>query len=104
MKTKKPKRRYYTAHEIRKDIARYEEKMAKLTTDAEFEDMLADKFYAKGPEAAEEAGFHREHAKKLRRAISRIMEKKLPYLKDKLSEFMTDLLPGTGITDRSVES
>lgn len=103
MKTKKPKRRYYTAHEIRKDIARYQEKALKLQREAEAEEKIAAALYKKGPLHAELTGFHAETAEKLRQSAARIYDKKLPRLKEKLAEFDTDLLPGLGITDRSIE-
>lgn len=106
MKTKKPKRRFYTANQIRAEIDRYRVKADKLTGQAVIYDLKAGELVRLGdPNSAEEIGFNREMAKKRRKSAARILDKKLPYLAQKLAEWQTDIMPGI-ITngDRSVES
>lgn len=92
------KKRYETANQIRDDIDRWKAKAQKLMDSAAALDIVADALFRSGPKWAEHAAFKREQAKKKRRSAGRIMDRKLVHLKDKLSEFMTEPLPGTGAT------
>jgi hypothetical protein len=105
MRTKKPKRRFETANQIRDEIDKYKAKANKLMDSAAAYDLKADELFKTGNlEVAPDAEFARETAKKRRRSAARIMERRLPKLKDKLAEFATELLPGKVVEDRSVPS
>jgi hypothetical protein len=92
MKMKQAKPRFFTANDIRAEIDRYQQKSNGLLEHAASLDRKADELNKAGPRFDEDAAFAREEAKKNRRSAARIQEKKLPHLKDKLSEWMTPLL------------
>jgi len=98
---KRPKKRFFTASQVREDISRYQAKARKFLESAAALDLKADRLSNVG--LSEDATYDREQAKKARRSAARIEEKKLPYLKQKLSEIMTPELPGCK-TDGSVQS
>lgn len=106
MKAKKPRRRYYTANQIRDEIQRYKTKAQSLMDSAATLDVKADQLYkTNDPTLAEDASFAREQAKKRRHSAQRIFEKRIPYLKQKLAEWQTDTLPGIIKNgDRSVQA
>lgn len=95
-KTKKPRKRYETANQIRDDIARYKIKAEKLRQTAFDLDVEADRLsrteYAENNRGL--IGFKRSQADKCRRSADRIETKKMTLLKQKMAEFMTDPLPG----------
>lgn len=102
MKDKGP-RRYKHANEIRDAIDLYKAKAQKLRDSAAMMDIKADQFAKAGPEFKEDLSYHREQAKKKRRAAGRIEERQLVKLKNKLSEWMTPVMPGLpGDDDRSI--
>lgn len=104
MKEKKPKKRYFTANQIRDEIDRYKTKAQKLMDSAAAYDLKADELY-KINSWSEDASFAREQAKKLRRSAERINEKRLPYLSQKLAEFCTEVIPSIiPDGDRSVQA
>ena len=104
MKAKRVKRRYNTANEIRDDIDKYKAKAIRLTEQAEDEERYAKKFLEAGPDHKEDYAFCKEKAKKLRRSSARIVDKKLVYLKEKMAEWQTPPLPGTGIEGRDIQA
>lgn len=93
-----PKRRYNNANEIRADIDKWKAKVQKLMDSASALDLRADQFIKGGPEFAEDVKWHRKEAERKRASALRIERRKLVHLKNKLSEWMTDPLPGTGVT------
>jgi len=97
MKGKKPKRRYYTANQIRDDIDKWKAKAQKLKDAGHALDKKAEMLFATG-ENNTLGEFTRDQADRKRASAARIEERKLVRLKEKLSEFMTDPLVGTGVT------
>lgn len=95
----KKKRRYNTANDIRDDIERYNLEQAE-----ELEREVKRLVMRDDPKLAELIGFKREQAKKLRKKSNRIMDKKMQHLKEKLAEWSTPPLPGTGIEGRDIQS
>ena len=86
------KKRYENANQIRDAIDTYKRKAQKLRDSAYMLDLKADEFAKAGnAEFAEDISFHREKAKKKRRAAGRIEERQLGKLKHKLSEFQTEV-------------
>lgn len=105
MKSKKPKRRYYTANQIREEIDKYHAKIMKLEDLAKDYDRRAEELIAlDDPLQSEAIGFNRTRAEQVRRSVERILMKRLPHLAQKLAEFSTDVLPNCGIEDRSVQA
>lgn len=103
---KKQKKRYLTANQIRYDIERYQAKMKFLEKDAARLEAEANQLQRHNPSAynRELSAFKLKQADKAHRAIARIHDKKLPYMKQKLAEWSTELLPGViPDNDRSVE-
>lgn len=104
MRTKKEKKRYLTANQIREDIDKYKAKALRLVQQAEGLELHA-KELDKNPLAKETAAWNRSQALKARKAAHRIHESKLKQLKEKLAEWQTDLLPGVlDKLDRSVQA
>lgn len=101
---RKTRKRYLTANQIRDEIDKYKEKHRRFLEQAEGLELSADEF-ARTENGAEDAAYKREQAKKCRRSAQRIMEDRIPKLKQKLAEFATELLPGI-ITDgdRSIQA
>lgn len=56
----------------------------------------------RNPKSVEHGRWQITQAKKLRKRATTKLERRAPALGEKLSEFRTELLPNTGITDRSV--
>lgn len=104
MKTKKPKRRYENARQIRDDIDRYVAKRQHLLVQAEKAEDDAKFFRSLGPQHIEHANFLECQAKRLRTSAARISDTKLVYLKNKLGEWLTEPLPNVGINDRSIQA
>lgn len=103
MKVKRPKRRFLTANEIRDEIDRYRAKALKLMQSADALDIAARELM-KVDTMVEDAKYKASQARKCRTSAARIIEKKLPRLKEKLSEFLTEpLKPIIPDGDRSVE-
>lgn len=100
------KRRYQTANQIRDDIDRFKRKAQKLMDSAAQLDKLADLMIENNPLDVnpEDIIYHREQAKKKRQSALRIEQRKLVHLKNKLAEFNTEILPGIGINDRSIQA
>lgn len=104
MKEKKPKKRFLTANQIRDEIDAYKAKAIRLQQTAEALE-LASRELMKVPEMVEDAKFKMSQASKAHRASARIREVRLVKLKQKLSEFETQLLPGViGDNDRSIQA
>ena len=103
MKIKKPKRRFLTANEIRDEIDKYKAKALKFQQQADALE-IASRELAKSGLLVEDAKYRNTQALRARRSASRILDKKLPKLKEKLAEFLTPNLPGSGIEDRSVNA
>jgi hypothetical protein len=103
MKKKTKPKRFLTAQSITREIDLYKLKLQRLLDRASSFDMQADDLFKSG--LTEDATYHREQAKKMRRAAFRIEKKRLPFLARKLAAFNTELLPGV-ITDgdRSVSA
>lgn len=102
--SKKPKKRYETISQINDEIDRYKAKAKKLQERACALDIKADTI-ARSENAelnAELIGFTREQARKLRRTVFNIENKKMAELKEKLAEFQTQIFPGI-IEDRSIQ-
>lgn len=102
MKTKKPKRRYHSTDEIMREIDCYYEKMGVLTMRAIALESSAKLLEGK-PNMVEDAKYKIVQARKCRQSVLRILEKKLPRLKCKLAEMMTEPIPGF-LPDRSVSA
>ena len=98
---KKGPRRYNSCNDIRDAIDLYKAKAQKLRESAAALDMKACEFAKAGPEFAEDLAYHREQAKKRRKSAQRIEEKTLNKLKNKMSEFQTNPIPGI-LPDRSI--
>lgn len=98
MKRKVPKKRYRSAQDITREIDLYKQKLQRLLDRASSFDLQADELFKAGPGLHEDATYHREQAKKMRRSAFRIEKIRLPFLSQKLAEFQTELLPGV-ITD-----
>ena len=103
MRTKKPKRRYETANEIRDEIDRQLAKARKFLETAEAYEQKAEMLRQDGGPWVEDAKFAMVLAGKARRSANRIKEKKLTVLKDKLAEWGTEPMKGV-IPDRSVQA
>lgn len=105
MNKNRNKKRYNTANEIRDDIDKFKLKQQKLMDSAAALDAKADSLFKTGDAAlAEDAVFAREQAKKKRASALRIERRKLVQLKNKMAEFLTPTLPGSGIEDRSIQA
>lgn len=104
MKTKKPKKRFETANQIRDEIDRQLAKRDRLIAEAEKVEDDARFFASLGPQHIEQQKYLEVQAKKLRASANRILDTKLVHLKHKLSEWMTDPLPHVGINDRSIQA
>jgi hypothetical protein len=103
MKTKKTRRRFDTPQAIYDEIDKSKTKAVGLIRQAEVLEAEAKEIASRNnPNNAELIGFKREQAKKLRAQYGRIMNKRLPYLSQKLAELNTNPMPGI-ISDRSVE-
>lgn len=90
---KKRKKRYLTANQIMEEIEKYQAKALSLQQRAELADKVAKDLCQK--ESLYEDGVLRsELAKQLRKSAARILDTRLPRLKQKLSEMNTRLLPG----------
>lgn len=101
----KKKRRYNTANDIRDDIERYKRKAVQCLEQAEELEREVKRLVIRDdPKLAELIGFKREQAKKLRKKSNRIMDKKMQHLKEKLAEWSTPPLPGTGVEGRDIQS
>lgn len=99
-----PKKRYYTAQQIRADIDKWKAKARGLMDSAAALDLKADQFFKAGEEYKEDAVWHREQAKKKRASALRIEHRKLVRLKEKLAEFYTKELPGMETEDHSIQA
>ena len=103
MKTR-TRKRYYTANQIRDDIDKWKAKAQKLRDAGAALDRKADMLFACGDVLLRaDANYARETAEKRRASAGRIETRKLVKLKEKLAEFLTDPLPGTG-AGKDVES
>lgn len=91
-KQTKPKRRFYTANQIRDEIDAYKAKAIRLQQTAEALE-LASRELMKVPEMIEDAKYKLFQSKRARSASARITNDKLVKLKAKLAELTTDLLP-----------
>lgn len=102
---KKTKRRYESHTQIIDEIERYKVKMQRLLERSLLLESKAMLLVLQNDGRwNEDIALKRKEAAKLRRSAFRIENHKLPYLKQKLAEFNTELLPGTGITDRSIQA
>lgn len=91
------KRRYHNETEIQRDIDKWKAKAQKFMDSAAALDLKADSLFLTGrSELVPDAQFAREEAKKRRKSAFRIQNRKLVLLKEKLAEFLTEPLPGTG--------
>ena len=95
------KPRYFTREEIERDIDKATQKAAKLMGQAEELDLVADQWFRK-PLMVERAIRSRLDAKKCRRQATRLMNKRVKFLSDKLAEFMT--IPLFPEADNSVKA
>lgn len=107
MYTKKPPRRYETANQIRDAIDLYKRKAQKLMESAAALDFIAEELVKEEGHSEkwlrEQIAFNRSQAEKKRKSASRIEDRTLVRLKNKLSEFMTPLIPGMpNPDDRSI--
>lgn len=102
MKTKKPKKRYHSPEEIMREIDGCYDRMSRLTKQSLALESAAEELMTV-PNMVEDAKYKRAQALKCRKAVFRILEKKLPRLKCKLAEMMTDPIPGF-LPDRSVSA
>lgn len=98
-KPKKPKPRFNTAVQIKDKINEYLIKAEKISHEADDYDRRRKEANERGDLASAEWCGKRADA--LRRSVKRIQDDKLKRLKEKLSEWMTDPLPGI-TEDRSV--
>jgi len=103
---KKPPRRFNTANEIRAEIDRYRAKARKLLAEADqLEEKAKELLGSEGHNekwVKEQYGFNLDWAYKKRASASRIEEKTMVRLKNKLSEWMTPQIPGIDNGDRSI--
>lgn len=104
---KKTARRYYTCNEIRDDIDKYKAKARKLLESADALEIKARQIISSSGHNAqwvkERSGFNLSQADRKRRSARRIEEKTLVFLKNKLSEWMTPVMPGMpNENDRSI--
>lgn len=103
IKTKRTKKRFLTANQIRDEIDAYKLKYQKFTDQAAALDMKADEMARQGFDS-ESINWNREQAKRVRATAARIKEVRLVKLKEKLAEWMTPQLPGLDNGDRSVQA
>jgi len=104
-KRTQPKKRFLTAQQISREIDECKLKLQRLLDRASSYDLQADTLFKAGPGLKEDAVYHREQAKKMRRSAFRIEKKRLPFLARKLAAFNTELLPGViQDGDRSVSA
>lgn len=102
MKTKGPQR-YRTANDIRDAIDRYRAKAKKLRERAEAYDLITSQMVrANSQKLSENIAYRRLVADKLREAASRIEERQLTKLKNKLAEILTPQLPSLDDGNRSI--
>jgi hypothetical protein len=85
---------------ITREIDSYKLKLQRLLDRAASFDLQADQLFKSG--LSEDGVYHREQAKKLRRSAFRIEKKRLPYLSQKLAEFLTPQLPAIDNGDKSI--
>jgi len=104
MMKKRNKKRYETANAIRDEIDRCRTAVVKLQQTAEAMEIQAAEYF-KIPEMVEDAAYRKEQAKRARKKAARLNDIRLVKLKDKLSEFMTQTLPGIiPDEDRSIQA
>lgn len=97
MKTKRTKKRYLTANQIRDEIDQFKQKALRSVQEAEGLELSA-RDMAAYPNMKEDMVWRLEQAKKARRRAQRINDIKLPKLKQKLAEWQTEIMPSI-ITD-----
>lgn len=102
--SKPKKKRFNNASQIREEIDRYKAKMQKYNNAAMALDMKADSLAKDGQGFAGEISYSRSEALRQRKAAARILERRLPYLKQKLSEIMTPQLPTLVTEDKSINA
>lgn len=100
---KRPKKRFFTLQHILDEIDRYKQKRIRLMEQAMKIDCDADALKVQGPRYAEDLAYKRIQAKKLRESAMNILNKKIPYLKEKMAEFQTPQLPGVDNGDKSIQ-
>lgn len=99
------KKRYTNENQILAEIDRQKQRAIDLLSEAESLEASARELF-KIPEMVEDAGQKKEEAKRLRKLSANIIDKRLPRLGNKLSEFRTQPLIALngqqGIGDESV--
>lgn len=102
-KMKKPKRRYTHTGQIEVDINKARQKANDLLKSAESQEAYLWGLCVQGKLSTEEFAFEMAKVDKLRTRANNLMEKRIPYLIEKMAEFNTRLLPGI-LDDESVEA
>lgn len=97
MRTKKPQRRYTSEREIYAEIYGTQRKMnAKIKEAEELEDEGHRLVRTGHPERVPDGQHKLDKAARIRRSVKKVENGKLVKLKNALSAFKTDLLPGMG--------
>src|ERR1035437_158157 len=97
-------KRYQNESQILKDVEKARKDLARHLVVADDHDRKADELFIAGPEFVEDAGLNREQAKIQRRMAYRIENNRLPFLKQKLAEFQTPMLPAIDDGDPSISA
>jgi|ERR1035437_1556142 hypothetical protein len=97
-------KRYQNESQILKDVEKARKDLSRHLSTADNYDLVANHQFLAGPEHVENAGFNREQAKKCRRKAYRIENNRLPFLKQKLAEFQTPMLPAIDDGDPSISA
>jgi hypothetical protein len=101
---RKKRKRFRSAEKTLAEIESTILKKERLNKYAEQLEAKEKALLRRGLRFAEEAGFAKLEAEKTRRQVVRIDGVRLPYLRDKLAEFRTMMLPGIDDGDISVQA
>ena len=97
-------KRYQNELQILQDVEKARKDLSRHLAAADNYDIVAAHQFRAGPNHVENAGFNREQAKKCRRKAYRIENNRLPFLKQKLAEFQTPMLPAIDDGDPSISA